>query len=162
MKKLLVCLMAITTMGIISCTSNPAKKYEGSYKVEVDRSITAMGATNNEPTITMDMNIIAEGNDGTVRIVFPPDPNEKACGEQCGAGEEEEMVFTGKVDKDGLHIDGKTLSPDPEITYTYSAADAVLEGETMTWTQTIEGSATLMGKEFPITGTNKYVATKQK
>ena len=57
---------------------------------------------------------------------------------------------------------GVPLSPDPEITYTYSAADAVLEGETMTWTQTIEGSATLMGKEFPITGTNKYVATKQK
>lgn len=162
MKKVIFSLMAVAVLSFVSCTTDPVKKYEGSYKVDIDRSVTTMGATTDQPAKGLDMNIVADGDNGKVRIVFPPAQGSGECGEQCGMSEE--MVFTGKVDKDGLHIDAKSHAynaPDGRVSMTYSAADASLEGKTLKWSQSVEGTANFMDENISITETDNYTATKQ-
>lgn len=156
MKKVFLCLMAVAALGFASCNKNYAEDYEGSYKTDIYQTvtITAFQISETDTTLAQDMNIVLVGDEGDVKIVFPYSDGT------------EEVFATGNVDKDGLHINANTMTETDEetgivVSMTFNAADAKLDGNSLTWQHTTTCSMSMGSNQVPMEGSLKFNATKQ-
>lgn len=164
MKRLLLCLLAVSLLTFVSCKKddeeakpieqeqvNPAKDFEGDYVVsgtliiDIPQALAALAGTDKleQPIEEMNLNVALKGDKGDVKITVG------------------EKTTEGYVNESGLHVDPiivdyPILNTDVSFTVTIPVIAKPKDG-----VATCQASLVATAMGFTITGIADIVATKQ-
>lgn len=148
MKNIFLCLIAVAALCFTSCGKNYVEEYLGDYECTMTATINTTDLGPISQNLSSNFTITQGTDDDDVVLTFT----------------DVDLVMDGEVDENGLHIDDGRMAftyQGASVDVTMNEANAVLNGNALSWTATGTGTVTSSLFNFSGNGTVKFDATKK-